>query len=86
MLDGMLFRGPLSLKRNRDLQQWIRLRVVIRMNLVCTAGFFYTCFDVYCLHKFSKYIPLYLYFYIHGYIWLLDLSVLFRVSSSHMIN
>ncbi len=56
MLDGMLFSGPLSLKRNRDLQQWIRLSVVIRMNLVCTA-FFYTCFDVYCLHKFSKYIP-----------------------------
>ncbi len=21
------------------------------------CGFFYTCFDVYCLHKFSKYIP-----------------------------
>ncbi len=40
MLDGMLFSGPLSLKRNRDLQQWIRLRVVIRMNLVCTAFFF----------------------------------------------
>ncbi len=40
MLDGMLFRGPLSLKLNRDLQQWIRLRVVIRMNLVCTAVFF----------------------------------------------
>ncbi len=40
MLDGMLFSGPLSLKRNRDLQQWIRLRVVIRMNMVCTAGFF----------------------------------------------
>ncbi len=56
MLDGMLFRGLLSLKLNRDLQQWIHLRVVIRMNLVCTA-FFYTCFDVYCLHKFSKYIP-----------------------------
>ncbi len=36
----MLFSGPLSLKRNRDLRQWIRLRVVIRMNLVCTAGFF----------------------------------------------
>ncbi len=36
----MLFRGPLSLKRNRDLQQWIRLSVVIRMNLVCTAFFF----------------------------------------------
>ncbi len=52
----MLFRGPLSLKQNRDLQQWTRLRVVIRMNLVCTA-FFYQCFDVYCLHKFSKYIP-----------------------------
>ncbi len=56
MLDGMLFRGPLFLKLNRDLQQWIRLTVVIRMNLVCTAVF-YTCFDVYCLHKFSKYIP-----------------------------
>ncbi len=41
MLDGMLFSGPLSLKRNRDLQQWIRLRVVIRMNLVCTAFFLY---------------------------------------------
>ncbi len=39
MLDGMLFRGPLSLKRNRDLQQWIRLSVVIRMNLVCTVVF-----------------------------------------------
>ncbi len=25
MLFGMLFRGPLSLKRNRDLQQWIPL-------------------------------------------------------------
>ncbi len=49
MLDGMLFTGPLSFKRNQDLQQWIRLRVVIRMNMVCTA--------VYCLHKFSKYIP-----------------------------
>ncbi len=36
----MLFSGPLSLKRKRDLQQWIRLSVVIRMNLVCTAGFF----------------------------------------------
>ncbi len=57
MLDGMLFRGPLFLKLNRDLQQWIRLSVVIRMNVVCTAFFFYTCFDVYCLHKFSKYIP-----------------------------
>ncbi len=56
MLNGMLFRGPLSLKRNRDLQQWIRLCLIIRMNLVCTA-FFYKCFDVYCLHKFSKYIP-----------------------------
>ncbi len=21
------------------------------------CAFFYTCFDVYCLHKFSKYIP-----------------------------
>ncbi len=21
------------------------------------CGIFYTCFDVYCLHKFSKYIP-----------------------------
>ncbi len=21
------------------------------------SGVFYTCFDVYCLHKFSKYIP-----------------------------
>ncbi len=41
MLDGMLFSGPLSLKRNRDLQQWIRLRDVIRMNLVCTAVFLY---------------------------------------------
>ncbi len=56
MLDGMLFRGPLSLKLNWDLQQWIRLCLMIRMNLVCTA-FFYKCFDVYCLHKFSKYIP-----------------------------
>ncbi len=56
MLDGMLFSGPLSLKLNQDLQQWICLRVVIRMNLVCTA-FFYTYFDVYCLHKFSQYIP-----------------------------
>ncbi len=41
MLFGMLFRGLLSLKRNRDLQQWIRLSVVIRMNLVCTAVFLY---------------------------------------------
>ncbi len=40
MLDGMLFTGPLSFKRNQDLQQRIRLRVVIRMNMVCTAGFF----------------------------------------------
>ncbi len=40
MLFGMLFCGPLFLKLNRDLQQWIRLRVVIGMNLVCTAGFF----------------------------------------------
>ncbi len=56
MLDGMLFTGLLSFKRNQDLQQWTRLRVVIRMNMVCNA-FFYTCFDVYCLHKFSKYIP-----------------------------
>ncbi len=40
MLFGMLVRGSLSLKLNRDLQQWIRLRVVIRMNMVCTAGFF----------------------------------------------
>ncbi len=45
MLDGMLFSGPLSFKLNRDLQQWISLSVVIRMNLVCTAVF-YTCFDV----------------------------------------
>ncbi len=37
-------------------EQWIRLCLIIRMNLVCTA-FFYKCFDVYCLHKFSKYIP-----------------------------
>ncbi len=56
MLFGMLFRGPLFLKLNWDLQQWIRLCLIIRMNLVC-AAFFYTCFDVYCLHKFSKYIP-----------------------------
>ncbi len=40
MLDGILFSGLLSLKLNQDLQQWIRLRVVIRMNLVCTAVFF----------------------------------------------
>ncbi len=40
MLDGILFSGLLSFKLNRDLQQWIRLRVVIRMNLVCTAFFF----------------------------------------------
>ncbi len=40
MLDGMLFSGPLSFKLNQDLQQWIRLRVVIRMNMVCTAVFF----------------------------------------------
>ncbi len=39
MLDGMLFTGLLSFKRNRDLQQWTRLRVVIRMNVVCAAGF-----------------------------------------------
>ncbi len=39
MLEGKLFSGPLSFKRNQDLQQWIRLRVVIRMNMVCTAGF-----------------------------------------------
>ncbi len=57
MLDGMLFSGPLSFKLNQDLQQWIRLSVVIRMNMVCTAGFFIHVFDVYCLHKFSKYIP-----------------------------
>ncbi len=41
MLDGMLFTGPLSFKRNQDLQQWIRLRDVIRMNIVGTADFFY---------------------------------------------
>ncbi len=35
----MLFSGPLSFKRNQDLQQWIRLRAVIRMNMVCAAGF-----------------------------------------------
>ncbi len=29
----------LIFKRNQDLQQWTRLRVVIRMNMVCTAGF-----------------------------------------------
>ncbi len=40
MLDGMLFTGLLSFKRNQDLQQWTRLRVVIRMNMVCSAGFF----------------------------------------------
>ncbi len=40
MLDGMLFSGPLSFKRNQDLQQWTRLRLVIRMNIVGTAGFF----------------------------------------------
>ncbi len=40
MLDGMLFTGLLSFKRNQDLQQWTRLRVVIRMNMVCTAFFF----------------------------------------------
>ncbi len=40
MLDGMLFSGPLSFKRNQDIQQWIRLRVVIRMNMACTAIFF----------------------------------------------
>ncbi len=39
VLDGMLFSGPLSFKLNQDLQQWIRLRVVIRMNMVCTAFF-----------------------------------------------
>ncbi len=39
MLDGMLFTGPLSFKLNQDLQQWTRLRVVIRMKMVCTAGF-----------------------------------------------
>ncbi len=36
----MLFRGPLSLKLNWDLQQWIRLCLMIRMNLVCTAFFY----------------------------------------------
>ncbi len=56
MLDGILFTGPLSFKRNQDLHQWTRLRVVIRMNMVCSAGFL-NMFDVYCLHKFSKYIP-----------------------------
>ncbi len=40
MLDGMLFTGLLSFKLNQDLQQWIRLSVVIRMNMVCTAVFF----------------------------------------------
>ncbi len=40
MLDGLLFIGPLSFKLNQDLQQWIRLRVVIRMNMVCTVFFF----------------------------------------------
>ncbi len=40
MLDGMLFTGLLSFKRNQDLQQWTRLRVVIRMNMVCTAVFY----------------------------------------------
>ncbi len=40
MLDGMLFRGPLSFKLNRDLQQWIRLSVVIRMNSGMYCGFF----------------------------------------------
>ncbi len=40
----MLFRGPLPLKLNWDLQQWIRLCLIIRMNLhffinvlMCTA-------------------------------------------------
>ncbi len=49
MLDGILFTGLLSFKRNQDLQQWTRLRVVIRMNMVCTAEFL-NMFDVYCLH------------------------------------
>ncbi len=39
MLDAMLFTGLLSFKRNQDLQQWTRLRVVIRMKMVCTAVF-----------------------------------------------
>ncbi len=53
----MLFSGPLSLKLNRDLQQWIRLRVCYQDESgYCTAVFLYM-FDVYCLHKFSKYIP-----------------------------
>ncbi len=40
MLDGILFTGPLSFKRNQDLQQWTRLRVVIRMKMVCYCGFY----------------------------------------------
>ncbi len=56
MLDGMLFSGPLSLKLNRDLQQWIRLCLVIRMNLVCTAFLFIHVFRAGPRHKRTKWL------------------------------
>ncbi len=54
VLDGMLFRGPLpytgiysSACVCDSLSGWIWY----------VLHLYYGCFDVYCLHKFSKYIP-----------------------------
>ncbi len=55
MLDGMLFCGPLSLKRFTAVDTF-ESRYQDESGMYCV--FFNTCFDVYCLHTFSKYIPL----------------------------
>ncbi len=57
MLDGMLFSGPLSqMKPGFTAVDTFESRYQDESGMYC--GVFYTCFDVYCLHTFSKYIPL----------------------------
>ncbi len=53
--EGMLFHGLLSLTK----LGFTAVDVFVTQyytEVVCTA-FYYGCIDVYCLHKYSKYIP-----------------------------
>ncbi len=52
----MLFNGPLPLELNQGFTAVDAFVTQYYTKLVCTA-FYYGWFDVYCLHKFSKYIP-----------------------------
>ncbi len=56
VFDGMLFRGHLPFLTKPGFTAVDVFATQYYTKLVCTT-FYYGCFDVYCFHKFSKYIP-----------------------------